>query len=162
MESGCKCLKSVNYLQCIKILLRVSVYENAVYRQFYDRISLSQFSIFQWYYKNVASLCLEENVCSKNGKRLFFYLLQLRMLLVNAPAQLWEELKSSLYNDTESTESLHDVKRAQGSIGRTESHRNTKWVLQEQWSETEQILKFSQEQIPQHLVVKMSVATQTF
>ena len=51
MESVCKYLKSVNHLQCTKILLQVSVYANALYRQFYDRISLSQFSIFQWYYK---------------------------------------------------------------------------------------------------------------
>ena len=47
MESVCKYLKSVNHLQCTKILLQVSAYVNAVYRQFYDRISLSQFSIFQ-------------------------------------------------------------------------------------------------------------------
>ena len=55
-----KCFQSVDHLQCTKILLQVSAYVNAVYRQFYDRISLSQFSIFQWYYKNMASLCLEE------------------------------------------------------------------------------------------------------
>ena len=65
-----KCLQiCVNHLQCTKILLQVSAYVNTVHRQFYDSISLSQFSIFQWYYKNVASLCLEENVCSKNGQK---------------------------------------------------------------------------------------------
>ena len=104
MESVCKYLKSVNHLQCTKIVLQVSVYVNAVYRQFYDRTSLSQFSIFQYYYKSVASLCLEERVQQERQKVLcitakkcsqksqfwsnFFYLLQLRMLLVNAPAQL--------------------------------------------------------------------------
>ena len=45
MESVSKYLKSVNHLQCTKILLQVSVYVNAVYKQFYDRISPSQFSI---------------------------------------------------------------------------------------------------------------------
>ena len=64
MESVCKYLKIVNYLQ-------VSAYVNAVYRRFCDRISLSQFSIFQSCQKNVSSLGLEENVCSKNGKRFY-------------------------------------------------------------------------------------------
>ena len=71
MESVSKYLKSVNHLKCTKILLQVSAFVNAVYRQPYDRVSLSQFSIFQSYYKNAASLCLEENGYSKNGKRLF-------------------------------------------------------------------------------------------
>ena len=47
MESVCKYLKSVNHLQRPTILLQVSVYVNALYKQFYDRFSLSQFSIFQ-------------------------------------------------------------------------------------------------------------------
>ena len=46
MESVCKYLESVNFLQCTKILLQISAYVNAVYRRFCDRISLSQTSIF--------------------------------------------------------------------------------------------------------------------
>ena len=42
MESVCKYLESVNFLQCTKILLQISAYVNAVYRRFCDRISLSQ------------------------------------------------------------------------------------------------------------------------
>ena len=45
MESVCKYLESVNFLQCTKIL-QISAYVNAVYRRFCDRISLSQTSIF--------------------------------------------------------------------------------------------------------------------
>ena len=60
------------------------------------------------------------------------------MPLVNAPAQLWEELKLTKFKNYLS---LHDVKDTQGTTGRTESHRNSKWVLQEKWSETEYILK---------------------
>ena len=61
----------VNYLHCTKILLQVSAYVKGLDRRFCDRISLSQFGIFQLCYKNVASLCLEENGCSKNGKSFY-------------------------------------------------------------------------------------------
>ena len=47
MERVYKYLKSVNHVQCTKILLQASVFVNAVNREFHDQISLLQFSIFQ-------------------------------------------------------------------------------------------------------------------
>ena len=57
--------------------------------------------------------------------------------------------KSSLYNDTNSTEPLHDFKNIQESIGRNGSHRNSKWALRGKKSNIEHILKISQKDIPQ-------------
>ena len=54
--------------------------------------------------------------------------LQLEILLMNTPSQLREELELTyaLYNDTKLTESMADAKHIRGSIGRTESRRNSK------------------------------------
>ena len=94
MESVCKYLKSVNHLQCTKILLQVSVYVNAVYRQFYGSISLSQFQFFSDIIKTWLRYASKKTCAARtakgslyNGKKIFsqksqfwpnfFYLLQL-------------------------------------------------------------------------------------
>ena len=179
-----KCLQifeKCNHLQCTKILLQVSAYSNAVYRQFYDRISLSQFSIFQWYYKNEAPLCLEKNLCSKNSKsffvkwqkNLFLEIIVLVKLLFLGPAtntisecssSTLRRIKTHLRPTMTQSRLSHSMmlnarKEALGELTLIEIAdgfcRKNEARLNIFW-------KFSHKQIPQHLFVKISVVTQTF